>query len=392
MASPITGVVASQSDTTLKKPDIGRLRLLEPSATRFLAFSTRGRKKIRRIKNGKYEVQERRPRVTATAINKSGGYSSSDTELILDAVAHITVGDLLYAPATNQQMRVTAVDDGTYTVTVDRNVGSTPASLADDAVILRISRTEREGYTIGDSFVTGIDQVTNYAGIITTPIEFTNVETKEWSYASKDQMQSSMDDHREAMMIEHLKDVERHLLASVKYQGTSDGKTIRHTSGLIPSCVTYRNNHGGAADQTHTEFRADVVTPMFAASGGSEKVMFASNQSLSIIEGYGLGNNYYHPDEKAEHDLGFPVMSYRTSRGKISITHHPMFDEMTNYLDEAVFGYDPMYVGIAVFQDTKHNPNMQPRNRKTMLEEWETIIGTNIEFEECLVFNYNMAG
>lgn len=389
--APISGTLATQSETASKRPDIADLRLLEKSAARFLGLLTDSKRRIRRLKNSKYEVQERRPRGTVTQIDNGGGYNNSATTLTLDSNTHLTVGDYLYLPASSEMIKVTAVDSGGTDITVVRGVGTTAATMSDDAYVVRLARGAEEGYTIGSSFITGTTQVTNYAGIITTPVSWTNLELQEWSYLGKGQKESRMMADREAMAIEHLKDIERMLLVSEKSTATSSSKVTRTTEGLIPSCVTYRTDHGGAADITHAEYRADFVTNLFRNGDSMEKVGFHSLAALEIVEGFGLGLNQYFPDEKKEHELGFPVTKYRTSKGYIDIIHHPLMDDLTTYTDEAVIGYDQKQVRLALLEDTKYNENMQPRNEKRRLDEWCTIVGLEVTYEETLVYVYDMA-
>lgn len=388
----IRAVVTTQSETASVKPDIAKLRLLEESAARYLGFLTRAKKNIRNVNNGEYKVQERRPRAAVTQINNGGGYNSSATDLVVDDSTFWTAGDLGYLPASGEMVLVGAVTVGTHTLTVTRGVGTTAATIADDAYILRYSRMAEEGYTVGESWVTSTTQVTNYAGIISTPVEWTRYQLKEWSYLGKGEKDNRMAADQEAMAIEHLKDCEKHILLSNKFQSVSSSKATRGTEGLIPTCVTNVYNHGGAADVTHAEFRANIIRPLHNVTGHPEKTMLASNIALELMEGFGLGLNRYYPDEKMSHELGFPVTKYRTSRGYVNIAHHPIFDEMTTYLDEALVAYDENFVQLAILEDTKYEEDLSPKNKKTHLDEWNSCIGTSISYEEAIVFADDLAG
>ncbi len=85
-----------------------------------------------------------------TAINFGAGYSATDTSLVLDSVTGISSGDFVRITTSGpvqEYARVSNVDGGTNTITVERNaLGSTAQAIADgDAVALVTSVSSEQG-------------------------------------------------------------------------------------------------------------------------------------------------------------------------------------------------------------------------------------------------------
>lgn len=105
-----------------------------------------------------------------TAINFGSGYSATDTSLVVDSVTGISAGDFVRITTSGpvqEYARVSGVDSGTNTLTVERNaLGSTAQAVADgDAVALVENVASEQGRdkatwassdatkaTVGDTF------------------------------------------------------------------------------------------------------------------------------------------------------------------------------------------------------------------------------------------------
>jgi hypothetical protein len=246
-----------------------------------------------------------------------------------------------------------------------------------------------EGYTVGASYITDTIQTTNYPSTISTPVEWTNLQLKEWSYLGKGFKENRMRADKKAMAIEHLKEIEKHILFSYKSKVTdADGKNLYFTNGILASIQTNVHNHGGAADMTEDEFIENVVEPLFRVGDSTKKMMAMSSRCLSIMESWGRENLRF--EEKMEHTMGFPVGRYRTTRGEIKVFHHPMLDVVPEeYISESVIGFDLSFLRLAMVEDTKYNPDLQLPNQKVKLDEWSTIIGLDVEYEETMVHSYD---
>ena len=107
---------------------------------------------------------------------------------------------------------------------------------------------------------------------------------------------------------------------------------------------------------------------------------------------YGLARPFlFGLDPETAHDLTISALAasqgnllasaYRTTRGTLNITHCPHFD--VSYYDESLLIVDPNFVRLAILQDTEYNKDLQPKNVKTKLNEWSTMLGLWMVYEEA---------
>ena len=375
----LRGPIATGMETTSRVPYVSKLALLEPSAARFLVLLTKLKGKTEPIFSTDYKVQERRPRGQSTTV-LAGGALSGATDINLTATSHLSVGDLIVVPARSYMARVTAINSATN-VSVTPNVGTSASALTAADAVLRVARVENEGYTVGQSYVTDTTQTTNYISTISTPVEWTNYQAKDASYVAPDQKASRIADDEEAAAIEHMREIDRQLLFSYKSK-TTDGnnRNLLTTNGMIPSIVTNTYDHSGSAVITESQFNQYIAEPTWRNNGASsEKYCLAANKVLTIFEGFGIGRLQF--QEVKSRALGFEISAYRTTRGTLNITHCPHFD--VSYYDESLLIVDPNFVRLAILQDTEYNKDLQPKNVKTKLNEWSTMLGLWMVYEEA---------
>jgi len=370
-------------ETGSRVPDIHKLTLLESSAARFTRLLTMLRKDVRRLISPEYKVQERRPRGQVTRVNNGAGYAAGDTSIVVDDSTIFSLGDIIEFCRAREMGRITDINYSTHTLTVTRGVGSTAASLNDDDYVLRIARVENEGYTVGASFVTDTTQVTNYVSCISTPVEWTNYQAKEASYLSTSQKESRMKADEMAMAIEHLREIDRQLLFSRKSK-TTDGnsKNLYTTQGLFPSLTTNAYNHSGGAAITEAQWSRSILEPAWAANDSPEKYVLCANKVLSELEAF--GRDKYRTMDNDSQTAGFEIVAYRTTRGTVKIVHCPHFDAV-NFYNEGGVVADFKFLRLAIFEDTRYEKDLQPKNIKAVQNEWCTAVGLDIEYEEAHV-------
>ena len=385
----LRGPIATGVETASNVPDIYKLALLEDSAARFLRVLVEVKKSYRKLKSHTYLTQERRPRGSYTRINNGAGYTSADLTFTLDAVADFSTGDTILIPRTQDQLRIDSVDYTGLTITVDGrgNRGTTAVAILDNDYVMRISRNMAEGYTTPASWVTDTTQKTNYAECINTPVEWTDQQQDTASYLSADQNGNRLKADLKAMAIEHLKDIERALLFHFKSTSTdSNGKKLLITDGLIPSIDTFVYDHSGGVQITEAQYQSLVLEKAYRKSPTNKKYGYTSNKFLGVLDQYGTGKQALEYLAGESTTLGFAVSAYRTSRGIVKILHHPMLDDVPYYYDESQVIADMAWIRLAMMQDTKYRPNIQNAKDHVRLDEWETKLGLDMEYEECHVF------
>lgn len=374
----LRGAVATGMETASKVPFVCRLALLEPEAARFLVFLSNVQKDTVQLRSTDYKVQERRPRGQSTTMGASA--LAGATTITLTDTSHLSVGDLIWVPARSYQGRINAVNSAT-SVDVTPDLGSTTTALTSGDAVLRVARVMNEGYTVLSSYVTDTTQTTNYVSTISTPVEWTNYQSKDQSYLSDNQKSSRMKADETAMAIEHMREIDRQLWFSVKSATTdSNSKRLLTTQGMLASISTNSYDHSGGSTITETQFNQYVVEPIWRNNGAStEKWLFAASKTLSIFEGFGIGRLQF--QEVKSRELGFSISGYRTTRGLLNVVHNPHFD--VSYYDESCCIVDPKFVKLAILQDTEYLKDMQPKNVKTIQNEWSTMMGLYMVYEEA---------
>lgn len=382
----LRGTMATGLETASNVPDIYKLALLEDSAARFLRVLVEVKKSYRKLKSHTYLTQERRPRGSYTRINFGAGYGTTDLTFTVDSPADFQAGDTILIPRTQEQMRLETVDYTGLTITATaRGLGSTATAILDDDYVMRLARNMSEGYTTPASFLTDTTQKTNYCETINTSVEWTDQQQDTASYLSADQDGSRIKADLKAMAIEHLKDIERAILFHQKSTSTdSNGKKLLITDGLIPSIDTFIVDHSGGVALTESQYNSLVLEKAYRKSPTNKKFGYTSNKVLGLIEGYGRGVlRFLEGDSQT---LGFDVSAYRTGRGTVKILHHPMLDDVPYYYDECQVIADMAWIRLAMMQDTVYRPNIQNKKDHVRLDEWETKLGLDMEYEECHVF------
>lgn len=389
----LAGVISTGHETASRKPDIYELTLLEKSAARFLRLLTKLRNDIRKLKSPVYKTQERRPRGQQTRINLGAGYLSTDLQVVVDDSSIFSEGDLALITRSQEMVRITAITRSTHTLTITRGVGSTAAAINDNDYVLRISRVENEAYTIGPSYVTDTTQVTNYASTISTPVEHSNLQALEHSYLAGgvDNKTSRVKADEFAMSIEHLREIDRQLMFSFKSVTLdANNRSLYTTGGMIPSITTNIYNHSGSAQLTEAQYNTYVAAPSWG-NDSVEKWQLSSNKALSVMESFQRNNVNYDPGQ--DQTIGFSVSKYKTTRGVINVVHYPHLDA-TPYYEEGAVVIDFNHVRLALLQDTTYdrgpaNNGLQVPNQRTKLNEWSTICGLDIQYEEAHLWSYD---
>ena len=376
----LRGAMATGMETASNKPYVCRLVDMEPEAARFLTLLTKAKGETEKLPAMEFTQQERRPRGQSTTLGATGSATAAAQQLTFASTSHLSVGDLIFIPARSYQARVQSVDSATLATVQAADATSIAATPTNADAVLRVSRVMNEGYTVGTSYLTDTTQTVNYASIISTPVEWTDIQTKTQSYLGGDRVSRVAKDEK-AMMIEHLRDVDRQLWFSVKSK-TTDGnsRNLYTTNGMLNQISTNVYDHTGSAVITEAQFNQSIVEPSWRNNGSStSKWLFAANKTLTIFEGFGIGRLQF--QEVKSRELGFDISGYKTTRGSLLITHCPHFD--VSYYDESLVIVDPNFVKLGIFQDTEYQKDLQPKNVKTTLNEWSTIVGLYMVYEEA---------
>ena len=203
-----------------------------------------------------------------TQVNHSGGYSASDTSIVVDDASIAKVGYTIYVPAYGEMMRVTAVNTTTNTLTVTRGVaGTTAHTLLDDDELYVIGSTEAETSS-GQEHTASSSEAYNYAQLFEH--EFIITDTVANTKFRNDIIKRDLKE----VFKKHRTEIERALLFGQRYYDTTNN--IYYVGGIrywIPA-----NNITSVAI---TSFDQDAWNQFLVekafAWGSMEKYLFAGS-------------------------------------------------------------------------------------------------------------------
>lgn len=392
MATNISGTITTGAVTTAESwshvPEIAKLALMEPDQARLAVLYFKMKRKVRRVHNAEYDVQERRPRTRYTTV--TGAHNDSVTTITVGTTVFFTKGDYAICPSTGETFHVAAVASGTtLTVAARGTVGGAAVALVGGEYFVRIARHMGEAFTAGTSFITGTDKVTNYAGIISTPIQWSKTQLKTWSQLSDNQMSARKEADREAMSIEHIRELDYDLLLSKKASYTDvDGNLCRFTNGAFSVISTNKYTHTSAQPVTEETFSQYVIQPAFKNGSPVDKWGITSIKFLGTMEQW--GKDRLRPNDNLSQKLGFEVMEYRNSVGKVNIIHHPGLD--VPYYEDSFGLLDLRWTGIALLRDTELQEGIQNPKDDVVLDQWLTEAGFSYQYEETCALGLKLHG
>jgi len=296
--------------------DRSKIYLLEPNRWPLLALM-KVVKKRRKAKSYKVEWDEDVLNPRWDQINKVGGYTASDTDLIVDNAGRFKAKDMLYVPRTGERMSITSISSPTLTVV--RGWGSsTAAALLNDDDIYIIGNAAEDGATVQAGRTTQVTRNYNYMQEIRSGSFGQTWQTQMW-----DMFKDTPQYQKKKKLIEQMVQIEQSLIFGVKYLDTTTGTHARSTMGGLLEWITdnvYEVNGSLSESDLEEEFLEDL----FQYDSEDPRVLFCGKRLISVIDGF--GREKYTPSKVAG-EYGINIDKYRTSHGSLMIKKHPLLSE-----------------------------------------------------------------
>lgn len=330
-------------------------------------------KNRRKITNPTFKHMEGRLLDETTQINHVGGYSDSDTELVVDDASIFNVDETFICDRTGELFLITNVNTGTNTVTVSaRPAGEvSPAALNNDDVLRRVASAYTEGDGIQSPNMRDFTTDYNYAQIFRTPYGVTNTDELTKHYYG-----TPLAKRRWQQGVEHALSIERAFLFGQRNVLNSTGNNPRRfTRGLIKA-ITAAGSGGTVYDAGgelyEDEFNMNFLEPL-SAKGGEDRWFFCSRRMISVMEGWGRGRAQLVEDQALSKKLGIRVRVYEGNHVRLFVFKHKL-------LTGDVFGtygiaVDPDSARYAYMRDTRIERNRQNPGDDQVLEEYLTEAG-----------------
>jgi hypothetical protein len=276
------------------------------------------------FKNFRDELPER-------ALTVNGAVSSASTTAITIDAGNDNLfavkGTIIVNSETGEVMRCTA--DSTATgLTVERNIGGTSHTIADDAKLFIAGTAYEEGANspTGVSFdatvASNFTQIFRTSFTVTETLRATNLRTGD----KEDEMATK------ALKL-HMQDIERAMFFGKKHEANgSTAQPLRFTGGLINTMSNVIDRSTASNSMTEDQFDRALIEDVFAF-GSKQKIMFCGAKVAGHLQK--MGKDRWQPTA-VEGAYGVNLTQYTTFAGDLMVHLHPQFRQVPGMDNAAV--------------------------------------------------------
>ncbi len=256
----------------------------------------------------------------------AGTLTSGTTTLTVDSTTGILPSMVLYNPTTRENVRVTAVPDGT-SLTVTRAFGRVAAAaFADDQVWLVIGSAFAEGSARPDSRGMTSVYVPNYTQIFRNAWALT--DTARASLA--EQGFSNITETRKDCSILHSTECESAIFFGQPKMDTSGTQPVHATQGIYDATDQYApaNTNTAAATTTYNQLVALIESAwLYSADMGNTKdrVGFCGSLANKVLNDIGRMSATVTMSQD-ETSFGMQFTSFKFYKGRVMLIEHPLFN------------------------------------------------------------------
>ena len=256
-------------------------------------------------------------------INMAGTTAAGVTALVVDSDANtkfVVTGALLTNLTTGEVMRASADSASPTAITVERNIGGTAFTIADNDPLAIIGFAAQEGATSPTAVSFDAVVASNYCQIFRTAFKVTN--TLKSTYLRTGDKEDEVMTKGLRM---HMMDIERAMIWGKKHEasGTSAQPT-RYTGGLLNSITTVIDGNSGSYSSgviSEDNFDRELIETIFAY-GSKQKVAFIGARVASNLQK--MGKDRWQPTQ-VEGSYGVSMTRYATFAGDLLVHVHPQF-------------------------------------------------------------------
>ncbi len=276
------------------------------------------------FKNFRDELPER-------ALQVNGAVSSaSTTSVTIDAGndnLFAVKGTIIVNSETGEVMRATA--DSTATgLTVERNIGGTSHTIADDAKLFIAGTAYEEGansptgVSFDASVASNFTQIFRTSFTVTETLKATNLRTGE----KEDELATK------ALKL-HMQDIERAMFFGKKHEANgSTSQPLRYTGGLINTMSSVIDRSTASNSMTEDQFDRALIEDVFAF-GSKQQIMFCGAKVAGHLQK--MGKDRWQPTA-VEGAYGVNLTQYTTFVGDLMVHLHPQFRQIPGMDNAAV--------------------------------------------------------
>ena len=274
------------------------------------------------FKNFRDEIPER-----TLKINMAGTTAAGVTALVIDSDANskfVVIGALIVNLVTGEVMRASADSSSLTAITVERNIGGTTYTIADDSDLAIVGFAAQEGATSPTAVSFDAVVSSNYTQIFRTAFKVTN--TLKSTYLRTGNMEDEVITKGLRM---HMMDIERAMIWGKKHEASgSTAQPTRYTGGLLNSITTVIDGTAGSYSGgviSEDNFDRELIETIFAF-GSKTKVAFIGARVASSLQK--MGKDRWQPTV-VEGTYGVSMTRYATFAGDLLVHVHPQFRQIS---------------------------------------------------------------
>lgn len=295
-------------------------------------------------------------------------YTAGATSIVLDDTSHITTGHIIQNTTTGEQMLVTAVDNGTNTLTVVPAFGETASAAGTvDDFIVTIGSAIQEGAPAPNMNMPPENAEFNYTQIFRDPFGITGTEDATQLFGGRDRNYLRM-----KKGIEHAVYIEMALWFGERNEDLSGTHPRRTLRGVDRWITTNRTDIGG----TLTEAEFEFFTESAFRYGSSRKVAFCGFRAMSVINQFAAGKLETTDRTKT---FGVQIMKYLTGHGELSLVRHPLFE---NDFSGRIYVLDMEDIALRPLRDTVLRRDIQANEDDEVKDEYLTELSLEVGHEK----------
>lgn len=262
------------------------------------------------------------PSATLAALVADG----AATTFTVVATGDINVGDMLMVASTQETVLVTAVVNGT-TLTVTRGVGTVAAAAIANSIVL---------YTVGNAFEEGSTRPSAVNIVAQRYVNYTQIFRNSWAVtktaAAIPQIAGAgmVSESKQDCAALHAMAIEKALFFGQKFMGTSNGKPLHTSEGIIARVTAAAPGNivtlGATTNWTQLEAALDpTLQTVTDPKGGNIRTMFVGGTARRVIHNIARLNSTYQITS-SETSWGLQIDTIRTPRGTFEMIEHPLFN------------------------------------------------------------------
>jgi Family of unknown function (DUF5309) len=336
------------------------------------------------IEHGFYSKTMVFPSVTLNAAVADG---VATTFTVLDS-SSITVGMVLRADTTGENVLVTAVPNGT-SLTVRRALGGTSAAIGNTVKL----------WQVGNAYEEGSLRPAAVSIVPVRQINYTQIFRNTWAVTGTSEATdviaggTLVAENKQDCAAFHATAIETALIFGKKYMGTLNGMPFHTMGGLIEAIST--NAPGNIATllatTNYTQLEA-ALDPQFDQTtdpkGTRERLKLVGGTALRVLNSIARVNSQYEIST-GEKEWGLQFSSFKLPRGRFNMIEHPLFN---------AYGGSSSWSKMALDVDVNTFQAAYLRGRKTKFKDFgqgsnaadngiDAIGGTVTTEMTCLVRN-----